>query len=273
MTHEELRDLLPAYALGALDADDHRDVAAHVATCAECTAELASLERVVTNIGLDAEPVTPPASLKGRVLDRIETERATRVSSMERMPVTKAPASRSFWTQGLALAASLVVAVGASLYAWALRSEISVLRGDVAATNEEAAKLRGELVALRRNWVEVTKAMNVLRAPDMLKVDLKGQTGMPGASGRAFWSRQAGLMFTAEGLSALPPDKVYQLWTIKGTVATGAGTFIPDAGGAAAVTAIVVAGADQPDAFGVTIEPAGGSNTPTMPIVMVGASK
>jgi hypothetical protein len=34
---------------------------------------------------------------------------------------------------------------------------------------------------------------------------------------------------------------------------------LTDAGGAASVTAIVAATAEVPDAFGVTIEPAGGS--------------
>ncbi|HXT68670.1 MAG TPA: anti-sigma factor [Vicinamibacterales bacterium] len=275
MTHEEIKDLLPAYALGALDADEQREVSAHVATCAECAAEAGALGRVVEGIGLDAAPVTPPPALKGRVLARIEQEREGRVPSLARMPVTpsQAPAARPFWAHGLALAASLALAVGASAYAWALRSEISTLRGDVAATSEEAAKLRGELASLRRNWVEVTRAMDVLRAPDMLKVDLKGQAPAPGSTGRAFWSRSAGLTFTADNLPALPPGRVYQLWSIKGSVATGAGTFTPDARGSASVTTSVAAGAEVPDAFGVTIEPAGGSATPTMPIVLVGASK
>ena len=34
---------------------------------------------------------------------------------------------------------------------------------------------------------------------------------------------RAGLVFTAERLPALPAGKVYQLWTITGTTATGAG--------------------------------------------------
>ena len=274
MTHEQLRDLLPALSLGALDADERREVAAHVSTCAECAAELAALERVVDGIGLEAPPVTPPAALKGKVLARIEDERAGKVTSMSRMPVPAQMAQpRPLWAHGLALAASVALAVGASLYAWALKTEISILRQDVSATSDEASKLRGELATLRRNWVEVTKAMDVLRAPDMLKVDLKGQATLPSGTGRAFWSRSAGLMFTAEGLPALPQGKVYQLWTIKGAVATGAGTFVPDAGGAASVTAVVAATAEVPDAFGVTIEPAGGSATPTMPIVMVGGTK
>jgi anti-sigma-K factor RskA len=275
MTHEQLRDLLPALSLGALDEDERREVAAHLSTCVECTAELAALQRVADGIGLEAAPVTPPAALKAKVLARIEDERAGKVSSMSRMPVPSQPAqpTRPWWTHGLALAASVALAIGASLYAWALRTEISILRQDVSATSGEASKLRGELAALRRNWVEVTKAMDVLRAPDMLKVDLKGQATLPSGTGRAFWSRSAGLMFTADGLPALPPGKVYQLWTIKGVVATGAGTFVPDAGGAASVTAIVPATSEVPDAFGVTIEPAGGSATPTMPIVMVGGTK
>ncbi len=275
MTHDQLRDLLPALSLGALDADERRDVAAHVSTCAECAAELAALERVVAGVGLEGPPVTPPAALRGKVLARIEDERAGTVTPMARVPVQTPmrPPTRPLRTYGLALAASLALAVGASLYAWALRTEIALLREDVAAASGEAATLRGELASLRRNWVELTRVMNVLRAPDMLKVDLKGQATLPSGTGRAFWSRSAGLMFTAEGLPTLPPDRVYQLWTIKGAVATGAGTFVPDAAGAASVTASVAATAEVPDAFGVTIEPAGGSSTPTMPIVMAGGTQ
>jgi anti-sigma-K factor RskA len=275
MTHDELRDSLPAFALGALDADEHREVAAHVAGCADCTSELASLGRVVEGIGLEGLPVTPPPSLRDRVLARVEAERGSRVV-MTRMPIGK-PASqatatvkRPWWGSGLALAASVALAIGASLYAWALRSEIVTLRQDLVATNTEATRLRGELASLRRNWVDVTRVINVLRAPDVLRVDLKGQATAAGSTGRAFWSRTAGLTFTADGLPALPEGRVYQLWTITGTVATGAGVFTPDARGAASVTTPVAPDAPKPDAFGVTIEPTGGSATPTMPIVLVG---
>ena len=271
MTHEELRESLPAFALGALDADEHREVAAHVATCDECTAELGALGRVVEGIGLEAPPVSPPAALRARVLERINSERQG--YAMKRFPIEKPRPARPIWNSGLALAASVFIAVAASLYALAQRSEIRTLRQDVSATSEEASRLRAELTALRRNWVEVTRAMEVLKAPDMLRVDLKGQADAPNAAGRAFWSRTAGLMFTADGLPALPQGRVYQLWTITGSKATGAGVFTPNAQGAASVTAVVTADAPRPDAFGVTIEPAGGSTTPTMPIVMVGATK
>lgn len=278
MTHDELRESLPAFALGALDADERREVAAHVATCDSCTAELAELDRVVMGIGLDAPPVTPPSGLRARVLQRVagEPQRAT----PGRAPAPFVPPahrqdrpSASPSLMRLALAASVLVAVAASFYAFALRSEIRSLRETVAASAAEATSLRAEVITLRRNAVEVTHVINVLKAPDMLSVSLKGQGTMPEATGRAFWSRTAGLIFTADRLPALTAGRVYQLWTITGTTATGAGIFTADAQGAASVSTPVPAGAPKPDAFGVTIEPTGGSATPTLPIVMVGAGK
>ncbi len=50
MTHEEIRDSLEAYALGALDDDEARVVGAHVADCAECREELRGLQDTVLRL-------------------------------------------------------------------------------------------------------------------------------------------------------------------------------------------------------------------------------
>lgn len=44
--HGELKKLLPWYATGALSAEEHADVAAHLANCAECQVELAEEQRI-----------------------------------------------------------------------------------------------------------------------------------------------------------------------------------------------------------------------------------
>jgi anti-sigma-K factor RskA len=272
MTHDEIRLSLPAFALGALDSDEHAEVAAHVATCAECAAALVEEERVVANIGLEATPVTPPIALKSRVLARIAAEpRDTNLDSRT-VPFRAPDRARSAWAGGLLMAASVAIAIGASLYAYALRSEVMALRGAVAAASDQSARLRQELATMRRDWATLTRAMDVMKAPDLLRVDLKGQTQAPGATGRALWSQGAGLVFTAERLPALPAGRVYQLWAIAGTTPTGSGVFVPDAAGGASVTVPVPAGMPRPDAFGVTIEPTGGSATPTMPIVLLGSA-
>ena len=272
MTHDELKDSLPAFALDALDPQERAEVAAHIATCAACTAELAVLDRVVSGVGLEAPPVTPPAGLKARVIARVEAERSRPSGTALPVPMKSTAPRPNFWNSGLAVAASLALAVGASLYAYALRTELVALRDSADVSSAQASRLRDELATLRRDRVTLQRIMDVLRSPDTLRVDLKGQGGSPGATGHAFWHRAAGLMFTADQLPPLPPGREYQLWTITGTTATSAGTFAPDASGGASIVAPVSAGAARPDAFGVTIEPVGGSPTPTLPIVLIGTA-
>ena len=52
-----MRDLLPEYARGVLGAPDALRVAAHLATCAECRAELVLLGRVHDSLSLGVPPV------------------------------------------------------------------------------------------------------------------------------------------------------------------------------------------------------------------------
>jgi len=244
MTHDDLKASLPAFALGALDRDEQVVVARHVETCAECQAELATLQRVVDGIGLEAAPVTPPAALRGRVLDRVARDPGTALILEGRQPTMARPVSRPVWLMPLAMAASLVLAAAALFYAFTVR---------------------GELAALRR-------VNAVMQSPDVIRVDLKGQAVAAGATGRAFWSRTQGLVFSAAQLPALPASRVYQLWTITGTAASSAGLLATDGRGGASLAIALPPDAPRPDALGVTIEPAGGSPSPTLPIVMLGAT-
>jgi anti-sigma-K factor RskA len=64
-------------------------------------------------------------------------------------------------------------------------------------------------------------------------------------------------------MPAPPTGKAYQLWLIHGTAPTSAGVM---AAGANSGTALLPA-INGADALGVTLEPAGGSLTPTLPTV------
>jgi len=67
---------LYAYALGALSASEARDVEEHVPGCSGCQQALQQLHRLVdTSVSRDADVLHPPASLWGRVAERIGSER------------------------------------------------------------------------------------------------------------------------------------------------------------------------------------------------------
>ena len=75
-------------------------------------------------------------------------------------------------------------------------------------------------------------------------------------------------------MASLPADKTYELWVIpaNGSAPIPAGTFTPDATGNASVVMPPMPEGIPAKAFGVTIEKAGGSSTPTAPILMAGAA-
>jgi hypothetical protein len=117
----------------------------------------------------------------------------------------------------------------------------------------------------------MVRTIQVMNAPDVRQLMLKGQAAAASASGRAYVSASLGLAFSATQLPALPPDRVYQLWIIAGKTPIGAGTFTVAADGSASLTRALPAGVTAIDAVAVTSEPGpGGSATPTMPVLLIG---
>src|SRR5690349_1666226 len=62
-------ELLPAYALGAVDGDDLRELEEHLATgCAECRSQLDLWERDLEALAASVEPVAPSEVTRRRIL-------------------------------------------------------------------------------------------------------------------------------------------------------------------------------------------------------------
>lgn len=68
---EEVRELLGAYALGALDPDEQTTVSSHLAMCPACRAEAASYASVVEALGVAAPREAPPPSLRDSIMASI----------------------------------------------------------------------------------------------------------------------------------------------------------------------------------------------------------
>ena len=56
MEHDEVVLLLGAFALGALDADEHGEVTAHLGECVRCRMEVSRYAQVLRLLGGAAEP-------------------------------------------------------------------------------------------------------------------------------------------------------------------------------------------------------------------------
>ena len=78
MGHDEARDLLAPLALDGLDAAEEARVLAHVATCAECTADLRELRATAAAVALTApapDNAKRAAAVKGRLMARVQASK------------------------------------------------------------------------------------------------------------------------------------------------------------------------------------------------------
>jgi anti-sigma-K factor RskA len=238
-THEELKANAAGYLLGSLDPQERRAFEAHLVGCAECSAEVASLRPVVGALATAVPQVTPRAALRARILSGAVASEAEAIHD-------RRSSAALVW---LPLAAAIVIAIGAGVYALRLQRQM------------------GELQA-RFDQAQATTA--VLAAPDLARIDLQGQPAAPDARARALWSRSRGLVFTAANLPPAPEGKAYQVWVVTAQAPISAGLLTQDASGVGTQYYMTPPDIAPPVAVAVTLEPAGGVPAPTGERYLVG---
>jgi anti-sigma-K factor RskA len=267
--HEEFGEDLALYALDALAGDERANLEKHLATCAACRAELEQLRGDGALLALSTLGPKPPARARQRLLDAVTQEAAVSSSSrarntdLRRAPFVEVTMGRSWWGL-LGWAATAAVFVFAAL----LWKENSTLRQSVASANAQAAESARELEEFRRVAAPII-------APDAQRITLVAVKTPPQPQGKAFYLRnRSSLVFVANNMPALPPQKAYELWLIPASGAPiPAGVFKPDARGSATVVNPPLPAGTEAKAFAITVENETGASSPTMPIVMMGTGE
>jgi len=214
---------------------------------------------ILQGLGQAVPQVDPPLALRARVL-----------ATVAGAPTARPEAARSaVWV--LATAASLVLAAGLGLYTSQLRGRIGALESELGDARARAAAAEQRAIDAQQAVAGTRVALAVLTSPDVARIDLAGQAVAPRASARAYWSRSRGMVFTASNLPALPPGRVYQLWVLTAQPAPiSAGLLMPDAQGGVNETFNTPSDIPQPVALAVTIEVAGGVQSPSGEKYLVG---
>lgn len=257
--HDALRSLAAPYALGYATAAERREFESHLATCAECRAELAEIRGVNAALAMSAPAATPTAGLRQRIIEAAERDR--------RAPA--ATPSRSALPWWLAAAASIAAIVAGSQW-WSSQNQLAQLRLELASVRERLATTEGLRASAERTAADTTSRLAVLAAADSVAIPLAGQPSSPSASGRVVWSPTRGVVFSASNLPPLPQGRIYQLWAVASPAPVGIALIRPgDAGQADAITTVPAGVA--PTAFALTIEPDGGSPGPTGAMYLVGS--
>ena len=228
MTCEELRDLLPGYALDALEPVEVAAVEAHLRDCREHDDEVVGLRATGLALSLLDEAREPAlrarvmaAAVPAAIRASLPASPASPATADGLPPSRRAPRRPRWWALGAAAALALAV-VGAGLVAGARRAPAPAPRLSYAVRGDSGASV--QLVALE-------------------------------GSGR--------VTVTMDGAPPLPADRNYQLWAIRDGRWISVGACNTDASGWWKGDFPFALRRDEEIAL--TIEPAGGSARPSTP--------
>lgn len=264
MTNHAVAELLPAYALDALDEDDRRTVEAHLASCAACRDELAALRESTAALALTAPALQPPPELRARVLARATGRAvASPPAGLRAVPTGAASGPRSGRAWQWLAAASLVIAAASGAVLLNTTSDRAALRDALARAD---AALAEQSLALAERDSLLARVLG----PEVEIATLTATDAVP--SLRLFRDRSRdALVLAARRLPPASAGRTYQLWGIGADgQPVGLGTFNTGPDG----TAIVVLNVPREARYGVsavTEEPAGGSAAPTTTPFLVGS--
>jgi anti-sigma-K factor RskA len=225
---ERFDDLKEAYALGALSEEERREIEDYLETHPELRAEVDDLKSVANLLALSPQEHEPSPELRRDLLERISSSPGSTTPAAD-----PSPRQTGFWRlfgPGGLVAAAVLALFTIGMFAWN------------ASLQEENQTLRGELQGQRTYAMQGTGTAQEVRGEVVRLGDERA-------------------VLVAEAFPRPPEGEIYEAWIMRDDVPEPAGLFEPnDAGVAAAPIEGSIEGAD---AVAVTVEPSGGSSSPT----------
>ena len=241
LTHGDAAELLGAYALDAVDADERDAIERHLHECPRCRAEVADHRTVASFLG--SAGGRAPDGLWDRIAGSLE-EPAPELRLAPVIPINERR--------------SVSLRVGAAVAAVAA-GVIAVLGAQVIHLNDEVDHLAAPE---RVDTALLTAATHALADPQAQRISLRSSDGHLSAEAALL---QDGTGFlVADDLPVLPADRTYQLWALAGGQKISAGVL----GARPRVVAFRYASAGL-SGFAVTAERSGGVvSTDNSPVVL-----
>ena len=262
--HPQFAEALALYAMGALDNPQERaEIEAHLGTCGECRRELEALRADTALLALSAVGPKPPDRVRQQLLKTIAAEprmerRAQKPYVVGRM--------RPRWLTFAPIAVMLLLAVF-SILLW---RDLRDAKRDIREKQRQIEAITADLNKTKSELVEAKDVRDILHAPDAWPLTLVSVKAPPQPQMKVIYSKQKGALFLmANNAPSLPENKIYELWLLPadGSAPMPAGWFKPDDKGNGMMMHHLESAGISAKGFAVTIEPVGGSDTPTQPIM------
>jgi len=244
--------ILELYVAGSLSEKENQDVYVLMQQHPEILQEVLEIEAAVIKLTAATAPKN-----KNLILNNIKNALGFKENNE-----TKVISITKFnWITYTGWAASIVLAAG---LLWTI-NENQNLQSHIEVAQVKEALLETQIANSKNSLEEAQTLVSVLRNDAITKIPLAGQGNFSNTYAKVYWDKKEQRIFLdAQGLPEPPEGKVYQVWSLKLSPLTPTSLGTIDNFAADTNKIFEIANTNQSEAFGITLEPAGGSETPTM---------
>ena len=242
--------ILELYVYGALTEEESREVSKALKEHPEIRREVEEIEHALQQLASTAAPYNPEAllaSIKSKLADK-------NLISLQ-------PERKTHWVSYIGWAASIVLLIGLFF----LIGDNNDLREQLSSEKARVARMEQQIADARDDAEKTRELLAVLRDKDVSRIPLQGQNVAPEAYATVYWNKEENKAYIdAKDLPEPPRGKVYQVWSLKLEPLTPTSIGLLDEFTTDDNKIFTLENANESEAFGITLEPEGGSTSPTM---------
>ncbi|WP_318344410.1 anti-sigma factor [Flagellimonas baculiformis] len=243
--------ILELYVAGALTPEQNLEVHRYAEQYPEIKMEIEAIEAAILKLSRTTSPGLPTDGFK-----KIEAELDDVITFVP--PTSK---KKTSWSSYLGWAASLLLAAG---LLW-VYTENNNLKSEIEVSNQEKQDLEETLSNIKEEAARQETFLEMLRDQDVTMIALGGQAVSPESYAKAYWDKSENkVVIDAQGLPEPPTGFTYQVWSLKLDPLTPTSIGLLDDFATTGDKLFTLENVNESEAFGITLEPEGGSESPTL---------
>jgi anti-sigma-K factor RskA len=254
--------ILEAYVLGDVSEQERAEVEDNLRRYPQLRDELERVEAAQESLLMRAA-IQPRHAVKINLMRQIEKSTTEGEKVAESKVVSIARPGNVKWWQ-LATAASLSAAVIASYAAFHYRTELTTAQESLSNLISQNQQIASDYNVVNQRLDKIEGALKIIESPAYKRVVMKGTDAAKNALASVYWNESTSEVYLSiQELRTLSQDQQFQLWAIVDGKPVDAGVF------SLSDDLIKMKNINNASAFAVTIEPAGGSVSPTLSSMQV----
>ena len=257
--------ILESYILGLASPEEASILECVMKNNAEVRTALEEAQKTLEDLAT-AQAIEPPKELETKIWARLQNEQNSEIIKLETADKIEKKIdeinpdiypNKSINWQKYAIAASVLFFISIlGNFFWI---------SDISDNKKEIAQLQSEKKSQDLALQKSQEKLALLSDPNILSVPLKGVEKHPDSKAIVYWNKESkNVYLNAENLPKAPQGMQYQLWALVDGKPVDAGMYSEEKD-----SLIILSNIPKAQAFAITLEKQGGSESPTMENMVV----